>query len=96
MLCTLYDETLEQLLLSQEILILVFIKQQGVDAAGEQLQKSESFYLPQHCLISVILIIMKDGVHGTYIWPDCLFLSYRTNFFKHIYVIHKKPDTQEP
>lgn len=95
MLCILYDETLEQLLLSQEILILVFIKQQEVHAAGEQLQKSEIILSPS-TLSHLCYINHYEGRGAWNVHLTSLFLSFLTHFFKHIYVIHKKPDTQEP
>lgn len=80
--CILYDETLEQLLLSQEILVLVFIKQHGVEAAGEQLQKSEVTLSPS-TLSRLSFINYYEGrgaqnINLTCLFV-CLFLSSPTN-----------------
>lgn len=70
----LYDETLEQLLLSREILILVFIKQHGVEAAGEQLQKFEVVLSPS----DLCLINYYEGRGARDINLTCLFISIQS------------------
>lgn len=84
MLRIFYDQTLEQLLLSQEILILVFIKQQGVDTAGEQLQKSEIILSPT-TLSHLCYINHYEGRGAWNITLTRLFVSILSyQFFKHI------------